>query len=137
MEENIESKQVPEPGTESGKTFTQEEVNNIVQQRLNREKGKADPEREAALAAKELELEQRELQLKAKEMLSEKGLPKELGGIIRMEDENSLKKAVEMLAGLINANKEQPQKSGFIIGSASDTDRYSGPDPYRKAMRLE
>lgn len=54
------------------KTFTQEDVNRIVQERLAKEKSKNNGD--ADFAKREQELAQRELHMSAKEMLSEKGL---------------------------------------------------------------
>lgn len=54
------------------KTFTQDEVNKIVSERLARDKGKNSAE----LEKREHELEQRELAMTAREKLAERGLPK-------------------------------------------------------------
>ena len=65
---------VPQEGE---KTFTQEEVNRIVSERLSKEKGKINADREASYAKREQELNIRELKLKARESLNEKNLPSE------------------------------------------------------------
>lgn len=74
------------------KTFTQEEVNRIVQERLSRTK-KDIPD----LEAREKEIARKELVLQAKDLLSDKGLPKEFAGILHFTNEHELKEAVELL----------------------------------------
>ena len=61
----------PETGE---KTFTQEQVNAIIGERLAKEKTRAD----TALAEREQQIAQRELLLEAKEKMNEMGLPVEL-----------------------------------------------------------
>lgn len=73
MDEN-KTAQNTNPNENGGKTFTQEQVNAIIGERLAKEKSKAD----AALAEKEQQLAQRELTLTAKERLNEMDLPIEL-----------------------------------------------------------
>lgn len=125
----------PETKPEENKTFTQEEVNAIIQQRLAREKEKAKPEQDAALAAKELALAERELQLQAKEQLMDKGLPKELSGIIKANDEKSLKEAIELLSKYIKT--EQQPSTGFRIGAIQQGHTEGAPDSYRRVMGLD
>ena len=76
------------------KTFTQEDVNRIVSDRLAKEKGKADvalAEREAGLAAREKVLETRE-------KLAGAGLPGELLKALTLYNDGELDKAVAILA---------------------------------------
>lgn len=54
----------------SGKTFTQEEVNNFIQSRLSRMKAQAAKENEAAFAEREKAIQEREMKLLVKEQLS-------------------------------------------------------------------
>ena len=64
-------------GADAGtqKTFTQEEVNNIVQERLARFHAKNEP---TPLELKERELAARENAISCREYITEKGYPKEL-----------------------------------------------------------
>lgn len=67
----------PTSGQGTGeKTFTQEDVNRIVQERLAKEKARNGGE--ADFAKREQELARRELHMTARELLSEKGLPVQL-----------------------------------------------------------
>lgn len=124
---------------EANKTFSQDEVNAIVQQRLAREKEKAKPEQDAAYTAKMLELNQRELQLTVKEMLMERGMPKELSSIIKASDEKELKANIEILSNYIK-KEEAPQVTGFKLGNPSgkeETTQGSSNSEYRKVMGLD
>ena len=110
-------------GTE--KTFTQEEVNRIVQERLARSKNKEPDE----LAKREADLKAREMALTIKEQLSSAGLPQELASVITAKDEqeatekiNTLKKYIEQPA---HKQAYSPVKGGEPNG-----------DPIRKAMGL-
>lgn len=124
-EENKNTQQGENTEPESGKTFTQEEVNKIVQQRLERAKSKEPDE----LAKREAELKAREMALTIKEQLSSAGLPQELASVITAKDEqeaiekiNTLKKYIEQPA---HKQAYSPVKGGEPNG-----------DPIRKAMGL-
>ena len=75
------------------KTFTQEQVNAIVGKRL----AEAKASNEAALSKREEELKQREMQIRAKEILSERGLPKDLANVLKYSDEESLTAAIDVI----------------------------------------
>lgn len=80
------------------KTFTQEEVNQIVQERLQREKNK-QPE----LEQREKDLEKRERAFQAKELLQKHNLPEEFQSFLEAsEDMNA---AVMQITQGINACK--------------------------------
>lgn len=88
------------------KTFTQAEVNHIVSERLakDRAKGTADLEK------RETELKARELAMTAREILAEKGMPKDLADILKYSDEETLKKAVDRIQEL-----RQDELKGFKV----------------------
>ena len=99
------------------KTFTQEQVNAIVGERLAKEKTKAD----AALAEKERELAQRELLLTAKEKIAEKGLPPELLDAINVTSAEALDNSLAVVEAIISQIKTQPPViSGMKPGGASE-----------------
>ena len=72
------------------KTFTQEQVNAIVGERLAKEKAKAD----AALADREKQLAKREAMFAAKEKITAMGLPLELLEALDYSDDAALDKAL-------------------------------------------
>ena len=63
---------------QQGKTFTQEQVNAIVGKRLAEQKATL----EADFVKREQELNKREMSIRAKELLSERGLPKGLSDVL-------------------------------------------------------
>lgn len=126
MENNIQN---PDTGD---KTFTQEQVNAIVGERLAKEKAKT----EAVLAQREQELAKRELMLTAKEKAGEMGLPVEILGVLNISDPETLDKSLETIKKVIEDNK--PKAPNQIVNY---TPAYGGiPDdkePLRKAMGLK
>lgn len=80
---------------QAGKTFTQEEVNRIIQERLNREKNKTDTSDK--YQAREQELIARENTLACKEYLSEKKLPKEMLEVFGADEVDKFKIKVDKL----------------------------------------
>ncbi len=81
---------------EMEKTFTQDEVNKIVSDRLSRDRAK----NAADLAEREQELLSRELAMTAKEKLAENGLPKDLANILKYSDEKTLDAAIDTIKRL-------------------------------------
>lgn len=75
------------------KTFTQDDVNRIVGERLSKDRSR----NEADFVKRENDLKQRELAMTAREMLAEKGLPKDLADILRYSDEETLKTAIDKI----------------------------------------
>lgn len=86
-----------------GKTFTQEDVNRIVQERLAKEKAKNSGE--ADFAKREQELAQRELHMTAKELLSEKGLPVQLFDALNCTDKETMEKSIATIETVFNDYK--------------------------------
>lgn len=143
MEDNNNINQNANPATGQGtgeKTFTQEDVNRIVGERLAKEKAKNSGE--ADFAKREQELAQRELHMTAKELLSEKGLPVQLFNALNCTDEETMKKSIATIEKVFNEYKAnatgnikfvgfQPGASGKMpdAGAAGDLE-------IRKAMGL-
>ena len=112
--QNIETAQ------EQEKTFTQEQVNAIVGRRLAEQKQQLENE----FVKREQELNRREMSIRAKELLAEKGLPKDLATVLRYDDEESLIKAIDTIEhtrGFKNNNNnnsasiEQVEQSKQIV----------------------
>lgn len=134
MDENKTMNQNPDGAGES--TFTQEQVNKIVSDRLAREKAKG----EAALAEREQQLAQRELLLTAKEKLTESGLPVELVDALNVSSPETLEKALNTVKTVFDKHKAEarPRKiSGARPAeSLGGTPKYDVDDSIRKAMGL-
>lgn len=111
------------------KTFTQEEVNKIVQDRLAKEKVKNEKaqeeakklakmnadekakyeleKKEAEFAKREAELNKRELTATAKDILAEKGLPQELHSILNYESADSVNESIKVVEKAIQKAVEK------------------------------
>ena len=106
MEQNNEQTMNNNPAT-GEKTFTQEQVNAIIGERLAKEKAKS----EAALAEREKAIKARELAVMAAEKLAAAGLPKDLSAVLKYDDEESLEAAINQLSHLRGfKTNEKPQR---------------------------
>ena len=98
---------------QEGRTFTESEVNEIVQNRLARERRKTD--RADSGNDREADLNDRELKIMAKEKLLDMGMSTKLADLLRYDDEESLDEAIEEYNSLIGGtgenNKEVKPKS--------------------------
>lgn len=83
--------------TQTGeKTFTQEEVNRIVQERLAR--AKAEPsEKETEISAREKAVTERELRLNARDTFMKKGLPVALLDDLDYSDETKMNNTINII----------------------------------------
>lgn len=105
---NITEQQNAESTQEGEKTFTQDEVNRIVEKRLNRERSrlngllKEDDPREAALADRERAVAIKELQADAREALAAKGIPAEALELLNYTDKESCDKSMEAVKNLMD-----------------------------------
>lgn len=122
MDNNVNNTLLEGTGTEGaqGKTFTQEEVNRIVQDRLAKEKGKGNED----LNKRAAELDLRERKLNAVTKLREKGLPDYLADVINMNTDDDLDKGIEAILkmkGETNGGEGngQIQPGTVILGSGN------------------
>ena len=86
------------------KTFTQEDVNRIVSERLAEEKKRIGAE----LDKREQDLAKRELMYTARDRAREMGIPENILDTLRFEDEESLTKALESIKPYIAKLNETP-----------------------------
>ena len=104
---SAEGTQTSTEGTQkSGKIFTQEDVNRIVQERLAKEKNKASgneelDQRTAELDKRAADLEAKENRLNTLEILRSAGYPDELADVIRCGNSEELKKSMEIIDNII------------------------------------
>lgn len=139
MDQNNNNNQTMNNNPAAGeKTFTQDEVNRIVSDRLARERDK----RTAELDEKEKTLRQRELAIIAREKLEEAGLNKELCSVLRYEDEESLDKAIQQLTNIqgFKATNEKKENKLYEAHKLPDNPEsypdYDEKQQLRKAMGL-
>lgn len=90
------------PTPQEGKTFSQEDVNRIVSERLAREKSKPD----ADLAQREQDLQRREFLLSAKETLTARGLSHDLLDALNTSTPETFNKSLDILEASIKKMAE-------------------------------
>lgn len=141
MEQNNNQTMNNNPDT-GDKTFTQEQVNAIIGERLAKEKAKGDAafaEREQQFAEREKQLAYREAQLDLKDQLREMGLPAELLPVLNVSDKNALTTALEALktygeSKVKNSNKRIVLENKLPTGDFDLEDHLDSK--LRKAMHL-
>ena len=123
------------PDGAGAKTFSQDDVNRIVGERLAKEKAKG----EAALAEREQQLTQRELLLTAKEKLTENGLPVELVDALNVSSPEALEKALSIVKTVMDKHKAEARPikiSGAKPAEGLSHAKNTGDSSLRKAMGL-
>ena len=140
--ENTETNQVnqeqaaPQAEGQAAKLFTQEELNRIVSDRLERERKKfsqeaeaAKSEQEAAYAEREKNLTARESRLNCREYVKGKGYPEELLDALDTSDYEKFKKSADSVCAALGWNKPkyrpEPPK-GYIPPKGAEL--YPGHD---------
>ena len=115
---NIDNNDPNRDFTDGGnKTFTQDEVNRIIGERLAKEKAKS----EADLAKREQELAQKELELSAKAKMAEMGLPAELIGALNISTPEAMANSMDIAHKVIDSVRQEQSKL--------DQPRLHGPKP--------
>lgn len=117
------------------RTFTQEEVNRIVGERLAKEKAKQD----ASFVEREQQLAKREMLFNAKERIDKMGLPADLLNVLDVSSPEALDKALLALQETIDEKTRQKgskvyQQNKLVRGDADNEDPLSLQ--LRKAMGL-
>ena len=125
---------------ETNKTFTQEQVNAIVSDRLARDRQKQSEE----MSKKEQELAQREFRLNSRQKLIDRGYSESLMDALNCSSEEAFNKALDIIDSLIKErtpNKEQEQleqnRARFFTAPMNNAS-FGGmrEDPIKKAMNL-
>ena len=119
------------------RTFTQDEVNRIVSNRLAEDRAK----RTAELDEREKAVKARELAVIAAEKLAAAGLPKELSTVMKYDDEDSLEAAISRLSTLRGfTNEKNDPATGerkYVEHKLPErTDDAANYDPLREIFRL-
>lgn len=129
-EPNITSTEGTQTSAE-GKTFTQDDVNRIVQERLAKEKGKVNEELDKRAA----ELDKRERKMNAIDELRKNGLPDYLVDALNMESEEAFQQSMEAVKKM---KGESTSALGAIIGRGNPigTVINGGGDRLRDAFGL-
>lgn len=140
-ETGTQEPQEPE-GAHEGKTFTQDEVNEIVRRRLAKEREKfttlMDSEGEKKLIEREKAVLKRELRADALDKLKEAGLPVSLAELVDYSDEESYTASFERVRGVFEpAIKEAVTKARteMLKGSSPQTGSVQPVNNIREAFR--
>ena len=119
------------------RTFTQDEVNRIVSNRLSEDRAK----RAAELDEREKAVKARELAVIAAEKLAAAGLPKDLTAVLKYDDEDSLEAAINQLSTLRGfANGKKDPATGerkYIEHKLPEYTEQINHDPLREIFRLK
>lgn len=142
MDQNINNNQTMNNNPNIGeKTFTQEQVNAIIGERLAKEKARADAvlvEREQQFAERERQLANREALFDLKDQLKEMGLPAELLPVLNVKDKAALNTALEALKSYVD-EKNKPQYKVYepnVLQHGDYDKNYGITQNLRKAMGL-
>lgn len=114
------------------KTFTQEQVNAIIGERLAKEKSKADTafaEREQQFAEREKALANREAMLDLKDKLYEMGLPAELLPVLNVTDTAALDTALNALKAYMAEQIRTNNKGLRVLEQRLEQADYSYEEP--------
>lgn len=123
---SAEGTQAGTDGAQGERTFTQEEVNRIVQERLAKEKSKGTGNTGDELDRRAAALDLRERKLTAREKLREKGLPEYLVDALNMETDDAFQKSMEAvlkMKGETGAAQDRNRSGKMnLIGSVPTAD---------------
>ncbi|MBQ7859877.1 MAG: hypothetical protein IJ347_07090 [Faecalibacterium sp.] len=103
---------------QQGRMFTQDEVNQIVSDRLARERAKTAPAEPSAQDLREQELNAREAALACKEYIANQKLPAALLEIFPTSSEDAFKTAVQKLVKAFPIIAGKP--SGMIVNTGTE-----------------
>lgn len=109
MEDNTNTSTEGTEQVTEGKTFTQEDVNRIVQERLAKEKGKGNDE----LDKRKAELDKRERRMNAIDELRKNELPDYLVDALNMETDEAFQQSMEAIKKM---KGESIKSTGQVIG---------------------
>ncbi len=130
-------------GQRPPKTFTEEEVNAIVQKRLNREREKLtkafeEGTRESDLDERERKILRRELKADTLEKLAENGMPAGLADLVSYDSAEECEKSLQTVAAVFNQAVNEAVKSKARQTTPRESGRFSGnPDPIAGAFGIK
>jgi len=136
-EQNLEKTQMNEEQSQENKTFTQDEVNEIVRKRLARERQKSAESGEDSFAEREKDLQNRENLMYARERFFEENLPADLINLASGKSKEKIDEVIKTLKPYVDKKKEPAGNgsSGKSWGQRQNG-RTSDTDQIRKAMGL-
>lgn len=136
---STEGTQAGADGAQAERTFTQEDVNRIVQERLAKEKSRSTGNTGDELDKRAADLDLRERKLMAREKLQENGLPDYLVDALNMNTDENFQKSMEAILKMKGEAKNStgPKPVGFVspIGKIQSMGNRDG-DSIRTAFGL-
>lgn len=144
MEEIITQNTEQQPTTQpadkgdqgSSKMFTQEEVNNIVRDRLARERAKNTPQEPTEEEKRVQDLNTRESKLACREYVMDQGLPRQLLDVLDTSNYEEFKSKADIVTGLLNANKSTNTVADATLAEMKLRIAYEKSIPTELASRL-
>lgn len=141
MEQNANA--TPAEATGGQKTFSQEDVNRIVQERLAKDRAKASED----ISKKEKELADREFRLNSRQKLIDRGYPESILDALNCSSEEAFNKSLDALDNLLK-ERGSTAKDKKIRDNTASFAKFTAPvsprsgwkqdiDPFRKAMGLK
>lgn len=119
----IEGTQTSTEGAQTERTFTQDDVNRIVQERVAKEKAKGNDEVTKRMA----ELDKRERRMNAVDKLRENGLPDYLVDALNMETDETFQQSMEAILKMKGETAATSQNDvGVVIGKGSPIGAVTG-----------
>lgn len=121
------------------KTFTEEEVNDIVRKRLNREREKLtkafeEGTRESDLDERERNILKRELKADTLEKLAESGMPAGLADLVNYDSAEECEKSLKIVLAVFNQAVNQSVKAKARQSTPRDGSYTGRGDPIAKAF---
>ena len=129
-----EETEIGETGKQPGKTFTQEEVAEIVQRRLARDRKSRSVD--ADLQDREKDLQDRENTLYAKERFLDEKIPRDLMELVAGKGKEDIDKAIKILKPYIDKTNEQSNDLPRNAGWGMRQGGVRSGDKIREAMGL-
>ena len=141
MEQNANA--TPAEATGGQKTFSQEDVNRIVQERLAKDRAKASED----ISKKEKELADREFRLNSRQKLIDRGYPESILDALNCSSEEAFNKSLDALDNLLKGRGSTAEDKKIRDNTALFA-KFTAPvsprsgwkqdiDPFRKAMGLK
>lgn len=119
-----------------GKLFTQEEVNNIVRDRLARERSKNSPQEPTEEEKRQRDLDARESKIACREYVMDQSLPSQLLDVLDTSDHEKFKEKADIVSGLLKANKPASKANDTALAEMKLRIAYEKLIPAELASRL-
>lgn len=136
---NVDQNGTATPAETTGgqRTFSQEDVNRIVQERLAKDRAKTSEE----MSKKEQELATREFRLNSRQKLIDRGYPESIMEALNCSNEEAFDKALDALDSLLkergaDAGSVEARKKAARFTAPFGKQSQNGRDRIREAMKI-